>query len=64
MRCSVIGTTGVSLSVHSPGLVIRTYWASLLAQCTDNEVFTDKFGTDSESDKGGLVIGRVRTTRP
>jgi len=42
----------VSLSVHFPR-------ASLSVQCTDNKVCTDEFGTDSESDKGGLVIRTV-----
>jgi len=32
--------------------------------CTDNEACTDKFCTDSESQKGGLVIGTVPITRP
>ncbi len=52
----IIGT----LKCPGQGLVIRT----LSVQCTDSEVCTDKFCTDSESDKGGLVIGTVPITRP
>jgi hypothetical protein len=60
----ILAYTRVSLSVHSPSLVISTYWAfypykevaqvwaSLSTQCMNNKVCTDKFCTDSESDKG------------
>ncbi len=33
------------------------------SQCTYNKVCTDKFCTDSESDKGGLVIRTVPIAR-
>ncbi len=69
----------VSLSVHSLGLVINMLictgplyqygevcWARALlsVQWIDNEVCTDKFCTDSESDWGGLIIRTVPITRP
>jgi len=71
-RCSVIGTKG------GGGLVMGTFpggyipgpryryipLASLSVQCTNNKVCTDKFCTDSESDKEGIVICTVPITRP
>ncbi len=53
---------GLVVGTFPPGLIIDTNTlarASLSVQCTDNKVCTDDFGTDSESDKGGLVIRTV-----
>ncbi len=59
-----IGTGGVLVISTFPGPGISTYWASLSVQRSGqgpglvistvyNEVCTDKFCTNSESDKGG-----------
>jgi len=50
MRCSVISTYQE---------VAQAPRASLPVKCADNEAYTDKFCTDGESDKGGLVIRTV-----
>ncbi len=61
--CSNTIYNRVLLSVHQYKKVAQ-FRASISVQCTDNEVSTDKFCTDCESDKEGLVIRTVLIMRP
>jgi hypothetical protein len=79
MTCSIIGSRGggpscyefipwASLPVQTGPLYqykkVAQSRASLSVHYSDKKVCTDTFCTDSESDKGGLVIHTVPTTRP